>query len=234
MKRSTYVQLSLAASVALVVSGCGQQEKTYALKKDFTFQSVSQCTEQKFPVDVCSDAYIAALAEHRRSAPVYDNQADCDADFADGYCQADSAGKYVPRLSGFQLTADGTVTQSQVDAARAQTGETGGNGLGFSPGSLITGMLIGNLISNQMGRFSSAPVYNHRDGRGGFATSTLGQRIREGSTFNRSRQVQSGQGISTGNPRPSSVASGASRGGFGSSASARSGWGGGGSKSFGG
>jgi uncharacterized protein YgiB involved in biofilm formation len=232
MKRSRYVQLSLAASVALVVSGCGQQEKTYSLKKDFTFQSVAQCTEQKFPVDVCSDAYIAAMAEHRRSAPVYDNQADCDADFVADYCQADSSGKFVPRLSGFHLTADGTVTQSQVDAAKAQTGESG-SGSGFSGSSLLTGLLIGNLISNNMGRFSSAPVYNHRDSRGGFATSTLGQRIRDGSTFNRSRQSQSGQGFSTNNTRPSSVASGATRGGFGSSASARSGWGGS-SKSFGG
>ena len=35
MKRSKYVQLSLAASVAMAISGCGPTEKTYELKKKY-------------------------------------------------------------------------------------------------------------------------------------------------------------------------------------------------------
>ena len=104
MKRSKYVQLSLAASVAMAISGCGPTEKTYAVQKKYNFQSVQQCADEKLPVDVCSDAYMTAMAEHRRIAPVYDNQADCDADFVADWCQQDSAGKFIPKLGGFELT----------------------------------------------------------------------------------------------------------------------------------
>src|SRR3990167_1818624 len=149
MKRSKYVQLSLAASVAMAISGCGPTEKTYDLQKKYNFQSVQQCADEKLPVDVCSDAYMTAMAEHRRIAPVYDSQADCDADFVADWCQQDSAGKFIPKLGGFELTADGQVTQSQVDAAKAQlpaseAANTGGSG--FSTSSLLTGLLIGNML----------------------------------------------------------------------------------------
>ncbi|MBZ9782228.1 DUF1190 domain-containing protein [Pseudomonas sp. REP124] len=235
MKRSKYVQLPLAASVAMAISGCGPTEKTYAVQKKYNFQSVQQCADEKLPVDVCSDAYMTALAEHRRMAPVYDNQADCDADFVADWCQQDSAGKFIPRLGGFELTADGQVTQSQVDAARAQlpaseTSNSGG-GSGFSTSSLLTGLLIGNMLSNNRNSYYSEPVYRYRDDRGSYGSSTLSQRIAKGSTFYRSNQAKYGSGYSTTSTRPAkkpiSVASSTSRGGFGSKASARSGWGGG-------
>jgi uncharacterized protein YgiB involved in biofilm formation len=233
MKRSKYVQLSLAASVAMAISGCGPTEKTYAVQKKYNFQSVQQCADEKLPVDVCSDAYMTALAEHRRIAPVYDNQADCDADFVADWCQQDSAGKFVPRLGGFELTADGQVTQSQVDAARAQlpASEANSGGSGFSTGSLLTGLLIGNMLSNNRNSYYSEPVYRYRDDRGSYGSSTLSQRISKGTTFTRSNQAKYGSGYSTASTRssskPISVASSTSRGGFGSKASARSGWGGG-------
>ncbi|WP_407314304.1 DUF1190 domain-containing protein [Pseudomonas sp. nanlin1] len=234
MKRSKYVQLSLAASVALAVSGCGQQEKTYSVKKEFNFKSVQECVAEKFPVDVCSDAYITAMAEHRRNAPVYDSQADCDADFVANYCQQDSTGKFIPQIGGFQLGADGEVTQSQLDAAKAQAGESSSSGSGFSGTSLLTGLLIGNMLSSNRGSYYSAPVYNYRDSRGGFGTSTLGQRIDSGTTFANSRQARTGPGYSQSLRKPISVSSSTSRGGFGSKASARSGWGGSSRSGFGG
>ncbi|AWY41453.1 DUF1190 domain-containing protein [Pseudomonas putida] len=233
MKRSTYVQLSLAASVAMAISGCGPTEKTYSVQKKYNFQSVQQCADEKLPVDVCSDAYMTALAEHRRIAPVYDSQADCDADFVTDWCQQDSNGKFIPRLGGFELTADGQVTQSQVDAARAQlpASEANNGGSGFSTGSLLTGLLIGNMLSNNRNSYYSEPVYRYRDDRGSYASSTLSQRIAKGTTFTRSNQAKYGSGYSTSSIRssskPISVASSTSRGGFGSKASARSGWGGG-------
>ncbi|MEB0044433.1 MULTISPECIES: DUF1190 domain-containing protein [unclassified Pseudomonas] len=239
MKRSKYVQLSLAASVAMAISGCGPTEKTYAVQKKYNFQSVQQCADEKLPVDICSDAYMNAMAEHRRIAPVYDNQADCDADFVVGWCQQDSAGKFLPKLGGFELTADGQVTQTQVDAAKAQlpASEANTGGSGFSGSSLLTGMLIGNMLSNNRNSYYSQPVYRYRDSRGDYGSSTLSQRISTGSTFTRSNQAKSGSSyrdaISRSASKPISVASSTSRGGFGSQASARSGWGGSG-KSFGG
>ena len=145
MKRSKYVQLSLAASVAMAISGCGPTEKTYDLQKKYNFQSVQQCADEKLPVDVCSDAYMTAMAEHRRIAPVYDSQADCDADFVADWCQQDSTGKFIPRLGGFELTAEGQVTQSQVDAANAQANsQANSGGSGFSTSSLLTRLLTLN------------------------------------------------------------------------------------------
>ncbi|RUQ44544.1 DUF1190 domain-containing protein, partial [Corynebacterium pseudodiphtheriticum] len=198
---------------------------------------VQQCADEKLPVDVCSDAYMTAMAEHRRIAPVYDSQADCDADFVADWCQQDSTGKFIPRLGGFELTAAGQVTQSQVDAANAQVAgaQASGGGSGFSTSSLLTGLLIGNMLSNNRNSYSSEPVYRYRDDRGNYASSTLNQRVSNGATFGRSNQA--GYGSSNyrkplrSSRQPGSVASSTSRGGFGSKASARSGWGGGGSSS---
>jgi uncharacterized protein YgiB involved in biofilm formation len=217
----------------MAISGCGPTEKTYPLQKKYNFQSVQQCADEKLPVDVCSDAYMSAMAEHRRIAPVYDSQADCDADFVADWCQQDSAGKFIPKLGGFELTADGQVTQSQVDAAQAQLPASQANtgGSGFSTSSLLTGLLIGNMLSNNRNSYYSQPVYRYRDNRGNYGTSTLNQRIANGSTFNRSNQAKYGgsytNSISKSASKPVSVSSSTSRGGFGSKASARSGWGGG-------
>ena len=232
MKRSKYVQLSLAASVAMAISGCGPTEKTYDLQKKYNFQSVQQCAEQNRPVDVCSDAYMAAMAEHRRIAPVDDSQADCDADFVADWCQQDSTGKFIPRLGGFELTAEGQVTQSQVDAANAQAANAqASGGSGFSTSSLLTGLLIGNMLSNNRNSYRSEPVYRYRDDRGNYGNSTLNQRVSNGATFGRSNQARYGSSNYTStlrsSPKSSSVSSATSRGGFGSKASARSGWGGG-------
>lgn len=180
---------------------------------------------------------MTAMAEHRRIAPVYDSQTDCDADFVAGWCQQDSTGKFIPKLGGFELTAAGHVTQSQVDAANAQAGGSQANsgGSGFSTSSLLTGLLIGNMLSNNRNSYRSEPVYRYRDDRGNYGNSTLNQRVSNGATFGRSNQSRYGSSNYTNTLRssskPVSVASSTSRGGFGSKASARSGWGGGGSSS---
>src|SRR3546814_12065393 len=56
---------------------------------------------------------MTAMAEHRRVAPTYSNQADCDADFVADWCQQDSTGQFIPRLGGFALTADGQVRSEE-------------------------------------------------------------------------------------------------------------------------
>ena len=227
MKRSKYVQLSLAASVALAISGCGPTEKTYKLQKKYNFQSVQQCVDEKLPVDICADAYMTAMAEHRRIAPTYASQADCDADFVPDWCQQDSSGQFIPKLGGFELSADGEVTQSQVDAARAQLPASEANVGGSGFGNLLTGMLIGNMLSSNRNSYYSEPVYRYRDDRGDFGSSTLSQRVSRGSTFNKSNQARYGSYTdSIKSSKAMSVSSSTSRGGFGSSSSARSGWGG--------
>ena len=57
MKRSKYVQLSLAASVALAISG-----EVAAVDQPRSFQSVEQCIDAEVAADACSNAYVAAVA----------------------------------------------------------------------------------------------------------------------------------------------------------------------------
>jgi uncharacterized protein YgiB involved in biofilm formation len=224
MKRSKYVQLSLAASVAMAISG-----QATAADQPRNFQNVEQCVDAEVAADVCSNAYVAALTEHRRIAPAYDNKAKCDADFAADWCQKNSDGRFVPRLGGFKVPKDGEPAQNldaiagaqmpAGDAAAVQsvqntshTSSGGGNGW-------LTGWLIGNAMSNNAER----TVYRDRETRQPYNTST---QYRRAETTTRSQTD-----YESSKSKPVNVASSTSRGGFGSQSSARSGWGGWGSSS---
>ncbi|MDB6052190.1 MAG: hypothetical protein JWR17_4936 [Pseudomonas sp.] len=231
MRRSS-LKLVLASTLPLAISACSKTEEVTARQ---TYPTVQACVDQKVPVDVCSDAYIKALADYRRTAPTYDNAAACEADFVPDYCQQNSDGKFMPKLGGFELALSGNVPTSQLEAAKAQATQSGGDSAGgFNGSGLLMGMLIGNMLSGNGGggRYYSQPVYQSRDSRGAYQTSTLSRQIEQGKTFGNSTQARSSStgsytqstlGRSLGN---SSVSSSVSRGGFGSQATARSGWGG--------
>lgn len=224
MKRSKYVQLSLAASVAMAISG-----EVAAVDQQRSFQSVEQCVDAEVAADVCSNAYVAALSEHRRIAPAYDDKAKCDADFAADWCQKNSDGRFVPKLGGFKVPQNGEPAQNLDAIADAQmpAGESAaaqnvqntshtssGGGSGW-----LTGWLIGNAMSNNANR----TVYRDRDTRQPYNTST---QYRRAETTTRSQPD-----YESSKSKPVNVASSTSRGGFGSQSSARSGWGGWGSSS---
>lgn len=224
MKRSKYVQLSLAASVAMAISG-----EAAAVDQPRNFQSVEQCVDAEVAADVCSNAYVAALTEHRRIAPAYDDKAKCDADFAADWCQKNSDGRFVPKLGGFKVPQAGEAAQNLDAIADAQmpAGETsaaqnvqstshtssgGGNGW-------LSGWLIGNAMSNN----SNRTVYRDRDTRQTYDTSKQYRKIESAP--------RSQPDYESSKSKPVNVASSTSRGGFGSQSSARSGWGGWGSSS---
>ncbi|MBX9405453.1 DUF1190 domain-containing protein [Pseudomonas baetica] len=224
MKRSKYVQLSLAASVAMVISG-----EAAAVDQPRNFQSVEQCVDAEVAADVCSNAYVAALTEHRRIAPAYDDKAKCDADFAADWCQKNSDGRFVPKLGGFKVPQNGETPQNLDAIADTQmpAGDTtaaqnvqntshtsGGGGNGW-----LSGWLIGNAMSNN----SNRTVYRDRDTRQPYNTSTQSKRIESAP--------RSQPNYESSKSKPVNVASSTSRGGFGSQSSARSGWGGWGSSS---
>jgi len=227
MKRSKYVQLSLAASVAMAVSG-----QAAAADQPRNFQSVEQCVDAAVAADVCSNAYVAALTEHRRIAPAYDDKSKCDADFAADWCQKNSDGRFVPKLGGFKVPQTGEAAQNLDAIANAQmpageaaaaqnvqsTSHASGGGGGAGNGWL-TGWLIGNAMSNNANR----TVYRDRDTRQTYNTST---QYRRAETTSRNQAD-----YETSKSKPVNVASSTSRGGFGSQSSARSGWGGWGSSS---
>ncbi|MDT3311208.1 DUF1190 domain-containing protein [Pseudomonas sp. rhizo66] len=226
MKRSKYVQLSLAASVAMAISG-----QATAADQPRNFQNVEQCVDAEVAADVCSNAYVAALTEHRRIAPAYDNKAKCDADFAADWCQKNSDGRFVPKLGGFKVPASGEPAQNLDAIADAQmpagnpaaqnvqsTSHVSSGGSGGGNGWL-TGWLIGNAMSNNAER----TVYRDRETRQPYNTST---QYRRAETTTRSQTD-----YESSKSKPVNVASSTSRGGFGSQSSARSGWGGWGSSS---
>ncbi|EZP25435.1 DUF1190 domain-containing protein [Pseudomonas sp. RIT288] len=226
MKRSKYVQLSLAASVAMAISG-----EAAALDPQ-RFQTVEQCVDASVAADVCSNAYVAALTEHRRIAPAYDDKAKCDADFAADWCQKNSDGRFVPKLSGFkvpqnadapqdlnaianaQMPAGDTAAAQNVQSTSHASGGGGGNGW-------LSGWLIGNAMSNNANR----TVYRDRDTRQTYNTSTQYRKIESAPAPRTDTRYDSSRS------KPVNVASSTSRGGFGSQSSARSGWGGWGSSS---
>ncbi|MDR9863670.1 DUF1190 domain-containing protein [Pseudomonas baetica] len=224
MKRSKYVQLSLAASVAMAISG-----EAAAVDQPRNFQSVEQCVDAEVAADVCSNAYVAALTEHRRIAPAYDDKAKCDADFAADWCQKNSDGRFVPKLGGFRVPQTGEAAQNLDAIADAQmpagdtsaaqnvqstshTSSGGGNGW-------LSGWLIGNAMSNN----SNRTVYRDRDTRQTYDTSKQYRKIESAP--------RSQPDYESSKSKPVNVASSTSRGGFGSQSSARSGWGGWGSSS---
>ncbi|MGU9853182.1 DUF1190 domain-containing protein [Pseudomonas koreensis] len=222
MKRSKYVQLSLAASVAMAISG-----EAAALDPQ-RFQTVEQCVDASVAADVCSNAYVAALTEHRRIAPAYDDKAKCDADFAADWCQKNSDGRFVPKLGGFKVPQNGEAPQDLDAIANAQlpageataaqnvqsTSHASGSGNGW-----LSGWLIGNAMSNNANR----TVYRDRDTRQTYNTSTQYRKIESAP--------RSQPDYESSKSKPVNVASSTSRGGFGSQSSARSGWGGWGSSS---
>jgi uncharacterized protein YgiB involved in biofilm formation len=224
MKRSKYVQLSLAASVAMAISG-----EAAALDSQ-RFQAVEQCVDASVAADVCSNAYVAALTEHRRIAPAYDDKAKCDADFAADWCQKNSDGRFVPKLGGFKVPQNGEAPQDLNALANAQmpageaaaaqnvqsTSHSSGGGNGW-----LTGWLIGNAMSNNANR----TVYRDRDTRQTYNTSAQYRKIESAPATRTDTRYDNSRS------KPVNVASSTSRGGFGSQSSARSGWGGWGSSS---
>ncbi|MGE8066166.1 DUF1190 domain-containing protein [Pseudomonas sp. NPDC089569] len=255
MRRSS-LKLVLASTLPLAISACTPAEPKLTFSAKQTFQSVQDCADKKVPVDVCSAAFMQALSDHNRIAPKYDDKAACEADFVPDYCQQTSDGQFMPKLGGFELAISGEIPKKDVDAARHQVeqagnGFSGGGGGGGGEGSgFLNGLLIGNLLSNRSSgtQFVAQPIYQTRDSRGSYETSTLSRQIDEGKTFSRSMQAkysstdtytQATLGRSLGGgsgTSMSSASSSISRGGFGAQATARSGWSGksGGSISVGG
>ncbi|MDI2143717.1 MULTISPECIES: DUF1190 domain-containing protein [unclassified Pseudomonas] len=229
MKRSKYVQLSLAASVALAISG-----ELAAEEQQRNFQSVEQCVDAEVAADACSNAYVAALTKHRRLTPVYDDKEKCDADFAAGWCQKNSDGRFIPKMSGFKvpqnveapqdLDALANAQMPAGEAAPVQTTQSTSHSSGGSSNGWLSGWLIGNAMSNNRSN-DSRPVYRERDTRTTYETSTLNRRIESAPT------TRSDSDYTSSRSKPVNVASSTSRGGFGSQSSARSGWGGWGSSS---
>ncbi|MGF1605600.1 MAG: DUF1190 domain-containing protein [Rhodothalassiaceae bacterium] len=88
LKRSSRVALSLMASSSVaLVAGCGRSEPVEAER----YQTLDQClADGALSEQACQQSYQEALAEHQASAPRYDSQAACEAQFGPERCQRQS------------------------------------------------------------------------------------------------------------------------------------------------
>lgn len=185
-KRSQHLRLVLMAATAPVaLAGCDREPTGTVLS------SVQQCeTQQQVPVEQCTAAYEKALAEHRKLAPRFDSQVQCNEQF--GSCevvQTDRGQSYVPPMGGFLL------------------------------GYALASTMGGGMYPYSVGGVS--PLY--RDYGSGRYLKPNGDAVSRGTGMVRG---------SRGNTALPSRAMTVSRSGFGSSASARGGFGS--SRGFGG
>lgn len=232
MKRSTQLKLGLVSTIPVTLAACSPMDDPARNLQSGTmsksYETVSQCTADSIPTDICSQAFMAAMNEHGRIAPTYKEEAECEADFVPDYCEVTSNGNYMPKLGGFQLNTQFSGTPEQIAELKKayQDGQLSAQG-GGGGNDMLVGLLLGQMLSGGRGSYSSQPlyadrrkeessgsfggsgIYSSRNGRGSYSTSTLASQIERGKTFQRSTQVSSGSSYST--QKPNSITSGLSR-----------------------
>ncbi|MDI9778361.1 DUF1190 domain-containing protein [Pseudomonas putida] len=238
--RRSSVKLVLAGSLPLALTACGPQEELYTVTQQTNYDSVAACVADKVPEPACNDAFKRALADYQRNAPTFFTQAECEAQFTPGGRQITAGGRYMPRMSGFELQTSAEVTQSQLDAGYAQ-----GGGYGHVATAAVAGMLLGQMGNSAGRHYNAQPLYAYRDGAGQ-RHGLLGQRYGATGGIQRVKQDEEssssssggggggGYGGSSRNESRSATSASVTRGGFGGQATARSGWGGRSGSFFGG
>lgn len=115
MRPRSSVKLVLTSTLPLALTACSQPDDSVSFLVKKNFSTHSECTAAKIPDAICSAASTQATNEHFRVAPRYDDQASCDADFAEGYCEIDYRRKYMPKIGGFELAVSGTLPIAEYD-----------------------------------------------------------------------------------------------------------------------
>jgi uncharacterized protein YgiB involved in biofilm formation len=189
MKRSKGISLALVSTIPFALTACtDSNEEVRTVSSSKTFESIQECVDTKIPVDVCSNSYIMALNEHKKIAPTYVSQEDCDGDFVKDYCVVNEAGKWMPKLGGFQITESHDVkyrknekgdfapvveapvqTASSGSTTTTTTGTGGGTtiinnntggGHGGGGSDFLTGMLVGHAFSGGGGGHTTNNYYS--------------------------------------------------------------------------
>ena len=144
-KVSKSVQTLLIAPVilasALLAAGCDQNDV-------HNYENVDSCAAAGvYTKETCKSAYEAALAQHKISAPKYENKQECEMEWGDGKCE----------------TSEGSSMQPPVTQAQDATSTSTGGGVGavhhyYSP------WFYGYGIRGGGGSPSVAPAYRSRGG----------------------------------------------------------------------
>ncbi|QXH53229.1 DUF1190 domain-containing protein [Pseudomonas fakonensis] len=249
--RKSPVKLVLASSLPLALSACGPSEPTYTVTQRVNYDDLAACVADQVPQKDCEQAYKQAYTEYLHGEPLFASLSACEAEFSAGGCTF-KAGYYRPLMSGFELETSGEVTESQLAKAN--------NGQANLSGSMATGVLAGLLLSQVLPgdrHYRAQPLYNYSAGGKSYRRGLFSQRYaiqrdlqqeQQGSSGSSGGGSYGGGGSSSSNTTSSSsrwgsssreqsrttVSSSISRGGFGSQATARGGWGGRSGSFFGG
>lgn len=129
MKRSRRIKLTMLGASAIVLTACEERVETQV------YETVEQCLAnvEEHPDD-CRRDFESARATHVETAPRYTSQADCEAEFGDGRCEAGPAGQqteagqggsfFMPVMMGYMLgnALGRTSMAAQPSTARWSTG----------------------------------------------------------------------------------------------------------------
>lgn len=223
MRRRSQVGLVLAGALPFILSGCGHSTPdTYTLNKTMTFSSVEQCSQAGFLINACANAFIKAKNEYDRITPEYDTQQDCESDFVAGYCdvhEKDDKQTWQPRMNGFKLDVEGSLTEEQVNQAKREIAAAGH----VDDNQMLEGILLGYLLKSGMqgsllygpaqptylvkdpyaqppsssnnGSYSSGSSFSSTGSGNRVRSATLSEQLEQGQNYSQSRQsLRYGQG----------------------------------------
>lgn len=222
-KSSPAITLALVGAIPLILTGCDEPQKApevATVTNSKTFANMQACVDDKVPTDICQNALIQAMQEHKKVAPTFSSQTDCEDVFMKDSCVETSGAQWMPKLAGFQITESHEVPvevarekqreeQQATQTASGQNGvintgggaaaggttiinNTSGGASHSGVGDFMLGYALGNLSNASAPRYYAQPVYVERTSRGDYRTSTLKQRIDEGQKFEKSTQSRSG------------------------------------------
>ncbi|MGO4916128.1 DUF1190 domain-containing protein [Pseudogemmobacter sp. W21_MBD1_M6] len=195
-KRSQRVALCIVGAAAFALAGCREEEVDAQAFPDLqSCKSAAATGATNFSAIDCEAAYQEVQKIHVESAPRYDSLQVCEQEHGVGSCG---------------------------DEQQASGGGGGGGGGIFMP--LLTGYLIGNMLSRGVGSTVGQPLYRKAGGQFTNATGTSSYSSNAGKA--KLGATQFAKPPATIGKAPMTKTSVASRGGFGSTSASRGSFGG--------
>lgn len=158
-KRSKKAALILMVPTAtLLLAGCSTEDPV----ETAVYQNADECAAYYNPPAECQAEFAKAQQLHAQVAPKYQSQADCEADFGVGQCEAPAA----------TLAQNNSTSTATDPAAPAQQQASSGF---FMP--MMMGFLAGQML-NRSGQAAAKqpvptqPLYKSRDDASTYRTAT--------------------------------------------------------------
>lgn len=206
--------LTVAVS-SMVLAGCGDEAQPQVSAE--VFKNLSECINQNPTLAAeCQTAYQNALAEAAKTAPRYNSESDCVAEFGAGQCvQSPGTGWFMPMMAGYmfgKLMNSGRPSYSNVPVFIPKDQRNPNYGkwttsTGYSYGNASTSNRNVTLDNNAL---KEKPAATRTLSRGGFG-STVEAKSSWDKRDDRSSGSSGGSGWSSSSSRKSSYSGSSSR-----------------------